>query len=65
MTNCLDFERLNVGAYDDRFNEDTNDGMYVNRRALVPARQFAVCPEAFDVFRSIAAHATERNISLR
>ena len=47
----------------ERFNEDTNDDMYVNRRALVPARQFAVCPEASDVFRSIAAHATERNIS--
>ena len=37
--------------------------MYVNRRALVPVPQFAVCQEASDVSQSVAARATERKIS--
>ena len=44
------------------FNEDTNGGMYVNKRALVPVPQFAVCLEASDVSQSIAARAAERNL---
>ena len=37
--------------------------MYVNKRALVPVPQFAVCLEASDVSQSIAARATERKTS--
>ena len=35
-----------MDTYDDRFNEDTNGDMYVDRRALVPTPQFGDCLES-------------------